>query len=639
MIPISSDADFAIEEIRRLKLIGRPAVIREPGALNILILGDGFAPSDKELFDVFVREMVHKALAISPFQSLGDYINWFACFTPSKESKVEVVTDVAELSPDAWRTVYGGYVLKSLPTGPSARTIYEMEFRDSVWDRLWALLGNISFPDGFLDVASFTTPLRMWARPAANTFSKSFGAICVVCNTADITELKDVTIIGGEQRQRDTETSSLAYFAISMQGYTAEGNQLQGGYQHSMVHELGHVLRLSDEYELGGDQWSEASSDKQPGGLNVLFSESTSVDRVAAAIEGSQYWKAVLTTEEVEGIKSGTRVFTRERLIAARPKACTGADNILLSVTDVDNRIYRNHPTTNALIDRDEVYAVEGAVYRRRMFRLAFDCRMRYSKYDERIMGGYDCYKVPLHSGNYAYGAPDFCRVCKFVIRELTVGFRDFGIAGLPRNRLETIFYDIAMPRVNRSFQGTGMSTSSQFCHIASARAAIVLRQYGVRTIFALNEGHVWLECDGLPVDPTFFDFYTVSGSAAMNYRTAENVVMPFEPGRTNLGLIGTIGEFENYFYNRIPLDGSLAQSKNPSWILPAWTQEMTEFLYREPVRWDGESATVQPDSVAIGAYARGIQGEFQKWRAYRAGGSAEQGIQFLDRGLAILGS
>jgi hypothetical protein len=634
--PITDLGDFQATEVKNLQWVGRPAS-GHSDPLNLLLLSDGFSEADANLFLTFSETLTEKFLTIAPFSFVSDYINIFACFTPSKESRLQIVESVADVSTDLWRNVFGAFIVKSPRTSQPGTWVYNISFQSFTGERVNSLLKALAFPSDFTASPAVNTAERIWG----DRTSKSFGAVCIICNTDGIAELAQVSIIGGVQH----EQPRVGWFGVSMQGYNAPNTELQEGYQHSLAHELAHVLFLSDEYEHPGPL--KQSFDPESGdpalnpGQNIIAPTPATIDGVIAEIEREGGWGALLTARELSEVRSGERIFSRERLFAGR--ALPGG---MASMDDVDTTAYPNHPITGNPLKYSDFYVVEGATYRRKVYRPNFECRMRLSKFDSRIQGDYRAYKVPLPDGKFAYGAPRFCRFCDTTIRRVIAGTKEFGIGSKSRSRIERLFYDVAMPRLNRSFVDTPFSSTNRNCEIASARVVMVLQQYCTKTNFGINGGHVWVESDGLILDATFFDFYTESsGAEVIKYRNSEGQEFEFDPLYVKRGLAGTLAELQTYMANRIPVAGSLAQLKIPGALLPEATADLIAVLYEDlrgaglsnyTVRWAGPGNDFPSNVSALTSYRDEILDQFQLWNDYRTGRDPNSSLRFLDKSVPL---
>jgi len=346
-----------------------------------------------------------------------------------------------------------------------------------------------------------------------------------------------------------------------MNGYDIQPGALSGRYPNLFAHELCHSLNLFDEYEETTTEYNE------PHGagpiVEYLISISENVQEIdqmnPAVVLETLKWKYILSLEERSKLLSGDLIYTKDYLVSK---------GILPNSTVANRKIHSVDPRTDKPLHWSNVFLVEGAKYRSKVYRPHFECKMRFDTYDERVSD--DSWSLSqVQGGQRIFGSPEFCRVCNYHIRHHITGYKEFGIGGIDRNRLQLLFDNELMPRIRKSFDientvtGSTKSVKKAFCHIASIRGYIILKKVVNPLNIKLNirKKHVSLYYNGVICDPTFFDLYRLVcnnesitsseplGNSELYYQTVAGEKKPFKNYQVDRGFIGTIGEIRAYLY------------------------------------------------------------------------------------------
>ena len=609
-------------EVAKIKWLDPGNKSDHPNPLYILVLGEGFTNSDEVRFIDFIKELKSEFFKIAPFGYCRPYISFLYCFLPSETSGLLGFPDESDGSfRRVFRLFVQGSRLRPQDEQHTLRVVYRLK------------LPHDLVPPPWLE----TNSASIWF----DKKSKSYGAIAVIANTNPI-DYPDVLGATNFSPEIPQEVLKLAgrraqWFTMGMNGYDVQPGSLYGRYPNLFAHELCHSLNLYDEYEETTSEYSEP-----PGEGNIVeyrMSISNNVQRIdsmdPATVLETLKWKEILSSSERTKIRSDESIFTKEDLVSM---------GVLSNTDEADRYIHLVNPRTQKFIHWSQVFLVEGAKYRRKMYRPHFECKMRFDTYDERVTNDPRTFSQ-IQGDRITYGSPEFCRVCNFNIRKAIMGWDIYGIGALNRKDLEELFYEELMPRLNRSFelQGTGLTTDGPFCDISSARIYIMLRQLNYDARFVITRKHVSIYLNGIYLDPVFFDWYRMSGdlpSTTYSYidtRTGDTVPLPVEDRKK--GRVGDISEFWAYLVTYKPQVGSMFRG------VEAGVEGITEDVYRYykvKELWFGPFHDPTPDFAMLeeatpgsAGYIPEILDQWNNWIAYTEGGEYNY-LHPLDMGQSL---
>ncbi len=597
-----------------VRLIG--SAISRP--YNILLLGDGFSDSDKKKYDDVCSQFVTWFFLTSPLKYCRAGINVFSLFTPSKTSGIPPENPP---SSDTFNTVF--------------RLFYtDVEIKSYDFSRIIDVIERVSMGTCFPGISINAKDIWLYGS------SKSHGAIILLANT---------DAVHGAQNHGK-------YSIVPLSGFCPKDTPQPPGtyfgeFINIITHELGHSWGLDDEYERNtGDAVAEKPESPT---VNIAY-PAKPID--PSKIVGELPWKDLLTVEERRGHEDAS-------LIVGKKSYTT------------DNWPHLTHPDTGAPVHWSQIYLIEGAgEYIRGVYRSNFDCKMRLDTYSKRLNSFLDPEMYSLEiQGRKHYGTPDFCRVCQSRIRKVIYGYDNFAAGDPDRNRLETLFREEIMPRIEKSLKlkDSTMTVIGPHCESASIRGYIMLRQppFSVNVLLMITRNHVSLFFNGITLDPTFYDFYRMTSTpwiysddpnedSVISFLDLYGVQRFFKNKEVLGGFIGSKDELIRYLLTYRPRKGSIMNN------LFEWTgtffgesvgdESMVEKeinnnvlslynqFYNSASLWDGPYGKCTVDYTPCGDYGIVIKPLWDDWTKYwdsGKGGKKRTGpdyIKPLDMSLSL---
>lgn len=689
----------------------------QPNPFNILLLGDGFTEDEFDTFKEFIDKLKDRFFRISPFRYCKPYINILYWFGASKTSGIgPPLPWESEPPADDLKTVLRTYIVADddpIKTGidgsktegqrtfrspeggfdglPSSeeklrlriingneKGAYEIavisdtellikkdaafKWKDTegnlsfdivglynlkTWDeqRVVEVVEKLQLPED-LELPAWIprTAAGVWLNPLR---CKSFGAVGTVANTTGGIPVSIPVSLDG----RDWH-----YVLFNMRGFKPEPGRLAGGFEHVFAHELAHSFRITDEYETtrGVPPTEKAEAiDKSYDNVQVMSATQNSAPE---EFLDQLKWKPLMSKKDRDGIRDRSHIFLRSRM---------SEFGLIDDLDDIDDDPYENEtiPGLGRKVHWSDIFLIEGgAEFTRSVYRSNFECKMRHGIFDEDSTDEPEKYKVVVN-GQETYGSPEFCRVCNYQIRHHITGYTEFGIGGIDRNKLQLVFDNEVMPRLNKSFRiqnartGSSLSTAYAFCDIASIRAYMMFRTMPSALDMKLNikELHVCLYFRGVLLDPTFYDMYRLAvgneepvstdpmSDSDLHFVTATGEVRPFKNWEVARGFVGTQGEICAYYFRRRLRAGTYG---NPMYT--DYTDEtpklIVDYIYgdeqtkaRLKIPWVGPAEDYEQNKVnpaefgLIGRdYFAVFKNEWDRWQQYLAGPPSDGSLDYL---------
>lgn len=551
MPAISNLAQIA-GDVAEIKILGTAS--KQPNPFNILLLGDGFTDhvDDQTKFDTVIHNIKDFLFKVPPFRYCKPYINILYCFLASQNQGVN--TGVEE-----WGAVFNLHIA---PNG-------FLEPRDLL--RPVEIVRKLSLPEELGLPEFLSDPDKVWFNHGT---CSSYGAVCIISNNIEgkLRSIPDYDFVGGT-------ISPWRYFIINLKGLTTDSTVLSGNYLHTFVHELGHSFDLGDEYEFpAGSMVSDGEGQNMNKVFkNVFYTSLNTETDPSSSFVSILPWKKLLTNREIQEMDLGTsHIFSKYDLARA---------GVISSIDIPDKQIYLTVPGLNIPSHWSHLHLIEGGQhYIANIFRSNFECRMRHSAFDERYPTKYPPAGEPTTPGEYAYettingnhltlyGAPEFCKVCNYQIRNRITGYTEWGSGGIDRYQLKFVFENEIMPRIIKSFDihnridpSNILSVKEAFCHLASIRAYIMFKSMPNPIDVKLNVVpiHVALYYKGIICDPTFYDLYRLGsgnepvtstdpdGNSELHYLTPGAETHSFKNWEVSRGFIGTPCEMRALMYQK----------------------------------------------------------------------------------------
>jgi hypothetical protein len=603
------------------QITGEAAKIRwlhrgdQPNPFNVLLLGDGFTEDDEGKFENFIRKLTDRFFRIAPFSYCKSYINVLYRFLPSRErisstpgEPKPVGVDVEEhLVPDPWRTVFR---LCHNPADPNLLNL-------DIWSRSRVLnvVRRLTLPEDLSVPAALTRDASaIWL----DKRSKSWGAVCVIANTLRLGARNYFTEPPVGTSVFD-HRPDWRFSIMSMWSDTPFADDTGGGYEHVFAHEIAHSMNLWEEYQLA-DASGRAADLPAAVTSAGIYKNLEFIQDVDAVDLGTVKWAPLMTAPEREGVRNGTNIFTREKLIEAE----------LIEENQAETAFKKPHMVnpTGTPVHWTQVYLVENAYYKNKIFKPNLECKMHNGVYYFPGNPGWTSRFFQREGARRVYGSPEFCRVCNYTIRERITGYKNYGVGGWSRLKLHTLFYIDVMKRLIRSFDiqnektGSAYAADKPFCEHASIRAYVMLRQRGIDVRLVLTPIHVCLYFQGVYLDPTFYDWYRVSGDEELKFLGRDGQLLPFTPHvNTQEGLAGDFEELVNTFHFFRPRSNSYILGRLAGEDVS--TTAIVDRAYGLTHLWvgpdvDPELRQVDLTHPDIDNYVRVMMGVWRNWLEYR---------------------
>ena len=359
MPAVTSLSDIA-GTIAQIRWLDGTTASEQPDPFYVLLLADGFSDSEESKFTGFLNGLVEQFFEISPFDYCRPYISFLYCFLPASHSGLDGAPDDSD---GKWRR--------------PLRTIVQGDrFRYEDNEHIFRVVYRLKLPgDLKLDASSPRSSAAVWL----SRRSKSYGAIAVVTNTDRSTAQNPK---GGTSFSEllPTEIAALPagdvgrWFTMGMDDYSSPPTTPSGRYVNVFAHELAHSLGLDDEYE----PYETLSAANLP--ADSFLADASNVQWFEAVdpawLPERLKWRDLLSLDQREGIRRGDLVFTKPYL---------ASKGLIPDADSRDRTIHVLDPRRNQPLHWSQIFVVEGARYRRQVYRPHLECKMRFDTYDERV--------------------------------------------------------------------------------------------------------------------------------------------------------------------------------------------------------------------------------------------------------------